>query len=75
MLEITAEEIKLNNAPSNRDVDLTYATSSSEAAGASNEHEGVNIGRGKETSSGDPCSTDFADRVQLSFSNVFQSVG
>jgi len=34
MHEITVEEIKGNNARSNRDVDLTYATSS-EADGAS----------------------------------------
>jgi len=42
MHEITTEEIK-NNAPSNGDVDLTYAISSSKAAGASSEHEGANI--------------------------------
>jgi len=30
MYDITAEEIKGNNLPSNRDVDLTYATSSLE---------------------------------------------
>jgi len=51
---ITAKDIKGSNAPSNRDVDVTYATSSSEAAGTSSEHERVNIGHGNETSLGDP---------------------
>jgi len=53
-----------NNTPSNPDLDLFYAKSSSEAEAASTEHERANIDHGKETSSGDPRSTDFANRVQ-----------
>jgi len=37
--EYTAKAIKRNNAPSNRDDDLTYVTSSSETASESTEHE------------------------------------
>jgi len=37
--KITAKEVKRNNAPSNQDEDLTYATSSSETTSASSEHE------------------------------------
>ena len=64
MHEIKAKEIKWSNVPSNRDVDLTYATSSSVAAGASSEHERANIDHRKETSSWNPHATNFADRVQ-----------
>jgi len=43
------------------------ATSSSEGAGASSEHECPNIDLGKETSSGDSPATDLADRVQYTW--------
>jgi len=64
MHEITAKETKRNSAPSNRDDDLTYATSSSEAGRESSEHERASIGHGNETSSGDFRATDYANRVQ-----------
>jgi len=54
MHEDYGEEIKRSNAPSNQDEYLTcHATSSTEAARASSEHERANIGHGKETSAGD----------------------
>jgi len=68
MQGITTEETKGNNAPSNRDVDLTYAKSSSETADASSKHERANIGHRKVSSFHDLCSTpnatDPADRVR-----------
>jgi len=43
MHEITAKEFKRKNAPSIRDVDLTYVKSSSETASASSEYEGTTV--------------------------------
>jgi len=65
MHEMTTEAIKESSALSNRDVDLTSAASSSEAAGASSEHERASIDHGKEASSGDKLyAADSTDRAQ-----------
>jgi len=52
MHQNAAKEIKGKHAPSNHDMDLTFAMSSSETASASSEHERDNIYIGKQTSSG-----------------------
>ena len=60
MHDITAEEIKGDDVPRNRDVDPTRATSPSEAAGASSKHERAGIDHGKETSAGAPAQKSLA---------------
>jgi len=51
--------------PNNRDVDLTYATSSSKAADASSKHERANMGQGKVTTLSECNVADSKDRAQL----------